>query len=103
MAPARHGAGDEHAETVLATDRQHRERGRGAEDDVAFLRAGGAEVEAGGSVRDDPGVDLTVGLGGADEGLRRPGAEVPVDEPRVVPRLVGPGAGPFGPRPGRPS
>ena len=53
-----------------------------------FSQRGGAEVEAGGAVDDEPGLELAVGDGVAHVRVVGAGGEVPVDAADVVAGLV---------------
>ena len=67
------------------------ERGRSREREVPLLTAGGAEVEAGGAVHDEPRLELAIRDRVAHVGDVGARGQAPVDPAGVVTRLIEPG------------
>ena len=76
---------------VAGVVREEPDRGGSSQGQVGLLAIGGAEVDAGGAVDDDPALELAVGDGGSDVGLLHARSDVPVDAADVVARDVGAG------------
>jgi hypothetical protein len=76
------------AEAVAAAVGEEGEGGGRGHGQVALLLAGGAEVEAGAGVHDEPRLELAVGDRRADVGRVGAGGEVPVHVADVVARCV---------------
>ena len=81
---------------VAVADGEEGEGGRRGQGQVALLAVGGAEVEAGGAVDHQPGLQLPVGDGGPHVGDAGAGGEVPVHAADVVARGVDPAVGRLG-------